>query len=42
MQFVTMARMRSGTIVLVEAVATMNSDAPLLKRSLQCIIPSAP
>jgi hypothetical protein len=42
MQFVAMARMRNGTIVLVDAVATMNSDAPLLNRSLQCIIPSAP
>jgi hypothetical protein len=27
---------------LVEAVATMNSDAPLLKISLQCIFASAP
>ena len=28
-QFATMASTRNGTIVLVEAVATMNSDAPL-------------
>jgi hypothetical protein len=32
-----MARMRSGTIVLVEAVATMNSDAVLLIKSVQCM-----
>jgi hypothetical protein len=25
---------------LVEAVATMNSDPTLLKRSVQCIVPS--
>jgi voltage-gated potassium channel len=42
MQLVMMARIRSGTMVLVDAVATMNSDAPLLKRSLQCMVVSAP
>ena len=36
-QFAMMARMRNGTMVLVEAVATMNSDAPLVKSSVQCI-----
>jgi hypothetical protein len=30
--------MRSGTIVLVEAVATMKSDPTLLKRSVQCMV----
>ena len=36
-----MARIRSGTIVFVEAVATMKSYLTLLKRSVQCMVPSA-
>src|SRR4029077_7070949 len=36
-QLATMERMRSGTIVFDEAVATMNSAAQALKSSFQCM-----
>src|ERR1700691_913673 len=36
-QLAMIARLRSGTIVLVEAVATINSDAVLLTKSVQCM-----
>jgi hypothetical protein len=36
-----MARIRSGTIVLVDAVATIMSDPTLLNRLAQCMVPSA-
>jgi len=33
--------MRRGTIVLVDAVATIMSDPTLLNRLAQCMVPSA-